>query len=263
MTKPLLTATNHMLSFEKLSPEQFERLCLWLVNDEGYQRAEHYGQSGNDQGRDVVAFKRTDDGEQRWYFQCKRYKELGAQPLKDEVDKIHRLPVAERPHGIHFVTNATLSALSRTTVEQYCRTRGYACRFWAHTELDERVKNYPRIVREFFGGKPALSRVVRLALLAIVLLMVATLWFYRRTPPVAPMTIHVNDQQGDPAVGAIVEIDALPGQQFTTEPDGTVVIKNIPRQRGDLIKIKVRKGNAKAERNLTFPNANSDVITLP
>lgn len=261
MNHPTLTATNHTLPFEKLSPEQFERLCLWLVNDEGYSRAEHYGQSGNDQGRDVVAFLLTDSGAERWYFQCKRYKELGAQLLKDEVDKIHRLPVAERPHGIHFVTNANLSALSRTTVEQHCRTRGYACRFWAHTELDERVKNYPRIVAEFFGGKPSRSLVIPLAVLAVVLLAMVTLWFYSQRKSVDPMVIPVIDPQGQHAIGATVEIDALPGG-FTTDSTGAVSIKNIPRKLGDPIKIKVRWRDSTADVTLPFPNPNGEIIRL-
>jgi len=51
------TRTTHTLPFDKLSPRNFERLCLWLVEREGYQRAEHLGASGSEQGRDVVAWR--------------------------------------------------------------------------------------------------------------------------------------------------------------------------------------------------------------
>jgi len=37
-TKPNITATTHTLPFDKLSPRDFERLCLWLVEREGYLR---------------------------------------------------------------------------------------------------------------------------------------------------------------------------------------------------------------------------------
>jgi hypothetical protein len=37
--KPALTGTTHTLPFDKLSPHEFERLCLWLVEREGYERA--------------------------------------------------------------------------------------------------------------------------------------------------------------------------------------------------------------------------------
>jgi hypothetical protein len=39
--QPPITRTTHTLPFDKLSPRHFERLCLWLVEREGYERARH------------------------------------------------------------------------------------------------------------------------------------------------------------------------------------------------------------------------------
>jgi hypothetical protein len=39
-TKPNITATIYTLTFDKLSPRDFERLCLWLVEREGYLRCQ-------------------------------------------------------------------------------------------------------------------------------------------------------------------------------------------------------------------------------
>ena len=36
--QPPITRTTHTLPFERLSPRDFERLCLWLVEREGYLR---------------------------------------------------------------------------------------------------------------------------------------------------------------------------------------------------------------------------------
>ena len=38
MTRPPITRTTQTLPFDKLSPRDFERLCLWLVEREGYLR---------------------------------------------------------------------------------------------------------------------------------------------------------------------------------------------------------------------------------
>ena len=46
-TKPNITATTHTLTFDKLSTRDFERLCLWLVERKGYERAEHLGAAGS------------------------------------------------------------------------------------------------------------------------------------------------------------------------------------------------------------------------
>jgi hypothetical protein len=54
-SRPSITGTTHTLPFHQLSPRDFERLCLWLVQREGYERAEHLGAAGSEQGRDVVA----------------------------------------------------------------------------------------------------------------------------------------------------------------------------------------------------------------
>jgi len=55
--QPPITRTTHTLPFDKLSPRDFERLCLWLVEREGYERAEHLGAAGSEQGRDIVAWR--------------------------------------------------------------------------------------------------------------------------------------------------------------------------------------------------------------
>jgi restriction endonuclease Mrr len=40
-----VTRTTHTLPFDKLSPRDFERLCLWLLEREGYQRARVHARS--------------------------------------------------------------------------------------------------------------------------------------------------------------------------------------------------------------------------
>ena len=55
------------MPFDKLSPRDFERLCLGLVQREGYGRAEHLGAAGSEQGRDIVAWRE----DALWAFQRK------------------------------------------------------------------------------------------------------------------------------------------------------------------------------------------------
>jgi hypothetical protein len=156
--KPDITKITHPLPFGALSPEQFEILCLWLVEHEGYLRPEHLGAAGSEQGRDVIAYRATDSGEQLWYFQCKRYQTIGAVTLIEEVEKYNKLVIADptkKPFGIVFVTNATLAAAAREKVRKFCNNHGYECEFWARTELDMRVKKYDKIVAEFFNLNPS------------------------------------------------------------------------------------------------------------
>lgn len=158
MKKADVTSTNHILPFGELSPAQFERLCLWLVEREGYLRPEHLGEAGSEQGRDVIAYREVGSGEQIWYFQCKRHQRLGATTLINEVKKYNLLAIADpakKPFGIVFVSNATLSADAREKVRQFCREHEYECEFWARTELDLHVKKYDDISKEFFDTRLA------------------------------------------------------------------------------------------------------------
>lgn len=155
MGKPDLTKTSHILPFSELSPLQFERLCLWLVEREGYLRPEHLGEAGSEQGRDVIAYRKSDSREDLWYFQCKRYKIIGATTLIKEVEKYNHLVSADptkRPVGIVFVTNAVLAAAAREKLRKFCSNHGYKAEFWARTELDMLVKNHEDIVAEFFNS---------------------------------------------------------------------------------------------------------------
>lgn len=54
MTKPNLTVTRKPLPFSELSPLEFERVCLWLIERQGYLRTQHLGEAGSEQGRDIA-----------------------------------------------------------------------------------------------------------------------------------------------------------------------------------------------------------------
>jgi hypothetical protein len=122
---------------------------------------------------------------------------------------------------------------------------------------------------EKFYEIPRQSMRMRWAIgLAVVLLVASLALLYWRTTtasapePIPAMQVIVDNAQGQPAIGAVVEVDALPGQTFTTNSDGAVSISNIPLQPGDKIRIKVSNGKATADVYLPFPNPNSEHIVL-
>lgn len=143
---PLVTGTTHPLPFDSLSPRDFERLCLWLVRREGFRRAEHLGAAGSEQGRDIIAWREG----KLWAFQCKRVQSFGPKDALKEVEKILALPKDERPAGLVFLVTCDVSAQARQRVRKRCAEGDIECSFWVGTELDERVKRHPEIVKEFF-----------------------------------------------------------------------------------------------------------------
>ena len=94
-SKPYLTRTQHLLPFNSLGPEQFERLCLWLIRREGFTSAEHLGVAGCEQGRDLIGWR---DGK-LWAFQCKRIQSFTATTAIREVNKLLELPADQIPRN--------------------------------------------------------------------------------------------------------------------------------------------------------------------
>ena len=222
MSKAHLSATAHILPFNRLSAGDFERLCLWLVEAEGYERAEHYGSGGDDGGRDVIAFKPTSDGGDLWYFQCKRRQRISGPELRVEVDKIAALAETSpplRPAGITFVLTCNVSAKVRDDVRAHASAKGFQLAFWAESELDARVKKYDRIMREFFAWPATSQQPVSPRALALdspapalgwTLSLLASDPYYRlpgREADIGSVLQQLDNQQGCP----IVAIDGLGG----------------------------------------------------
>jgi hypothetical protein len=151
MSRPRRTGTQHLLPFSELSGASFERLCLWLLREEGYTSLQHLGAAGADDGCDILAMK----NDQRWFFQCKKMTSgsFGAGAVEREINKIRSWPIHDWPNKILFMVTANVSATTRRRANE--RSAPISCEFWAITELDERVKRHPRIVTEFFNAGPS------------------------------------------------------------------------------------------------------------
>jgi hypothetical protein len=124
--KPPVTGGAHTLPFEKLAPGDFERLCFWLVQREGYSRIEHLGEAGSEGGRDVVAWK---DG-RRFVFQCKRVQAFNTSQARKEIEKLRGLPLADQPHELVFVVARTVSADTRDAIRKVWGDEA-TCHFWS------------------------------------------------------------------------------------------------------------------------------------
>jgi tetratricopeptide (TPR) repeat protein len=145
-SQPIITSTTHTLPFDRLSPRDFERLCLWLVEREGFERVEYLGAAGSEQGRDIIAQREG----KLWAFQCKRVQRFGPRDALKELEKVLALPDAQRPAVLVFIITRDVSADAREKARACCGNE-MECYFWAGAELDEKVKRRKDIVNEFFG----------------------------------------------------------------------------------------------------------------
>jgi tetratricopeptide (TPR) repeat protein len=152
LCEPSITATQHILPFDLLSPLDFERLCLALLPHEGFDNPQHFGAAGSEQGRDIVTYR---DGK-LWYVQCKRVKRCGPKVLLDEIEKICELVEHNpdlHPCGMLFIVSCEVSATARDRAGRRCSELGLAHETWARTDLEARVRKHPEIVYTFFGRR--------------------------------------------------------------------------------------------------------------
>ncbi len=150
--KPPITGGTHVLPFHKLSEDEFERMCLWLVQREGFQSVEHLGAAGSEQGRDITARKKG----RLWVFQCKRVQQFGPAVAEKEIKK---LPEDGFPEVYAFMVASNVSDKSRKKIR--ADFPDMEIHFWAKNELDEMVKRHQDIVDEFFqplGGESKASQ---------------------------------------------------------------------------------------------------------
>ncbi len=90
----MITATEHNLPFSELSPEQFEQLCLALLEAEGHTGVRHWGAAGNEGGCDLVS---TGGDRRRWVTQAKRTQGFGPAAALGELRKVLDAPPAPPP----------------------------------------------------------------------------------------------------------------------------------------------------------------------
>lgn len=157
MKKTDVTSTRHILPFGNLSPEQFTRLCYWVVEKScKFDNVEYYDMTG-DKKRDVVGSKHSTAGKrEQWYFQCKRYRRISLSSFKHELDGIKEHSNKNndfKPDRIVFVTACPVSPSCKDSVKEYAKTLGLEfVDFWTDVELDEKVKGTTEIIEEFFSG---------------------------------------------------------------------------------------------------------------
>src|SRR5580704_973946 len=145
-SRPFVTATQHELPFSQLSWEQFERLCFRLLQIRGYSRIEHLGGSGNEKGRDIVAF----DGNTKVAAQCKRVGTFSAADGQREVEKVLALAPTERPDRLLFIVTCNISSTARNNIRRSWGGNLANCEFLTLTELDAEVRANGSILQEFF-----------------------------------------------------------------------------------------------------------------
>lgn len=158
-TGPTITASNHILPFQKLSSDDFVRLSFWILERSSKYRKVEYYEGMGDRQRDIIAY--TADN-RKYYYQCKKYQHITAAILKDELDLLKghcdKSPNF-KPETITFIVSCRISAQARDEINEYGTNLGFDdITIWSEVELDEKAKATSGVLGEFFRFNKDLVR---------------------------------------------------------------------------------------------------------
>jgi DNA replication protein DnaC len=143
------------LPFGELSWENFERLCLRLVRTEAdVEDCRLYGERGDDQGG-IDLYARGRNSDRYKLYQCKRVENFGPAKIKEAVSTFLEGDWKDDADSFVLCTSESLRSAERSDEVENQRDRleekNIEFKPWDLDELSERMKNYPKIVDDFFG----------------------------------------------------------------------------------------------------------------
>lgn len=169
---PPIDTTIQELPLEKLSWEDFEKLCLAIVQtDFSINDCEIYGIKGQAQeGIDI--FARQMNGRYSSY-QCKRYQEFDLSDINKAIAYFKRKDFYGKSDNLHLCTscewNKTQVQDKFEELKSELQKENITLVKWDKIQLSRQLKDKPQIVFDFFGsewvkkfnGEPALQKLVK------------------------------------------------------------------------------------------------------
>ncbi|MCK6580456.1 MAG: SUMF1/EgtB/PvdO family nonheme iron enzyme [Anaerolineae bacterium] len=134
------------LPLNGLTWENFEILCCRLVIEEPNIQGTpyRYGIQGNTQlGIDIVSNIQNGDKQERWCYQCKRYKEFNISHLKSAISSLEY-------DAVHYV----ICISTRATAEMRDEVENHPTKsieIWDAQDISTKLKPKGNIVEDFFG----------------------------------------------------------------------------------------------------------------
>jgi len=134
----------HRLPFNQLSWEQFEALCAALIEANSLTIDCHlHGVQGDEQqGIDIVTTQRGANQNEIWAYQCKRYGKYTPGKFKEAMAKL----TYQADYYVLMLSIPATAALRGIADE---KSNVF---LWDANDIARKLKNYPRIVEDFFGN---------------------------------------------------------------------------------------------------------------
>ncbi len=156
LVEPPVETKRQELPFDELTWENFEKLCLRLVQSEANSEdyCQRYGERGDEQaGIDLYARKHLE--EKYTVYQCKCEKDFGPKKIKSAVDKFLEGDWVDKTKTFVLCTSESLERKGRADAVIQQRERLLQKQIeliiWDKPQLSSKLKELPELVSDFFG----------------------------------------------------------------------------------------------------------------
>ncbi len=142
------------ISFDDLTPENFEVFSEVLLTEMGYYNSHLMGNTrSSDGGVDIVAYKDVEDKEgekhkEKWLIQCKHYKS-GIPIKRADISEIPDLLTENNAKKYMLLSTKQLSAQVCKRIDTVNEGQNGIIEFYSGTELKILVTGFPDIVKRF------------------------------------------------------------------------------------------------------------------
>src|SRR3990167_3788939 len=134
------TRTVRRIHFEDFEGVEFERLVFAYLVRAGWKKLEWYGQTGSDQGRDIIGWEPLENGtERRVVVQCVNRDSLSKD--KSEKDMAAAVKASGAPDVFKFVCRCNVSAMRRSAIKSTATLLGILqTDTWSGGEFEEHLR---------------------------------------------------------------------------------------------------------------------------
>lgn len=149
------TKTVHPIDFSNLSGHEFERLVFaTILRMHAWHTLDWFGQSGGDEGRDIVGTRDDDYGNKvTVVIACANWKSFTSTKGKIDIDKfVNSLPAL--PHEIILVAGESVSGAIKEKCQKHATSKGIAvAQVWSGAEFEEHLRFHAAsVLQRFFQG---------------------------------------------------------------------------------------------------------------
>jgi hypothetical protein len=150
------TKTVHSVDFSDLSGREFERLVFaTLLRMYSWHTIDWYGQSGSDNGRDIIGTRDDERGRKvSVVVACANWKSFTSAKGISDIDKLVK-GLSKPPYEVIIVTGQSVSsAIKEKCLKHAAALNISVAQVWSGSELEEHLRFHAAsVLQRFFQGE--------------------------------------------------------------------------------------------------------------